>query len=394
MLRYPLTRLIYHKPSSFIFSKSSVYKQSQPVFLSTMTTTSPPSKKLRLDSSVPTLGTHNGHFHADEALAIFLLRQLPQYSSSQLIRTRDPETLASCTVVVDVGAEYDAARLRFDHHQRGFTQTFPDKSTKLSAAGLVWLHLGKDVVAAMTGVTNEQEKDVLWNKMYVSFVEAFDGNDNGIDAFPDPSIAKFETGGFTLAAAVARLNKRDVDPKTWLPIATTGQENSQEVEDARFEKASSLVGGQFTLALLSLYEAWLPARQVVRDYYASRFDVHSSGKILKLPYRDGGLPWMEHLYDCEADPELNGGKAGEPVLYVIFPETDAADSKWRIRAVSEAKNSFKNRKDLPDAWKGVRDEELSKVSGIPGCVFVHASGFIGGNTTEDGALQMAIKALD
>ena len=32
-------------------------------------------------------------------------------------------------------------------------------------------------------------------------------------------------------------------------------------------------------------------------------------------------------------------------------------------------------------------------AGIPGCVFVHASGFIGGHATFEGALEMARKAL-
>jgi uncharacterized UPF0160 family protein len=30
------------------------------------------------------------------------------------------------------------------------------------------------------------------------------------------------------------------------------------------------------------------------------------------------------------------------------------------------------------SWKGVRDQQLSDVSGIEGCIFVHASGFTGG----------------
>ena len=29
-------------------------------------------------------------------------------------------------------------------------------------------------------------------------------------------------------------------------------------------------------------------------------------------------------------------------------------------------------------WRGVRDEALSQLSGIDGCIFVHMSGFIGG----------------
>lgn len=49
---------------------------------------------------------------------------------------------------------------------------------------------------------------------------------------------------------------------------------------------------------------------------------------------------------------------------------------------------------LHPEWRGLRDAELSKVSSIEGCVFAHASGFIGGNKTKEGALQMAIKSLD
>lgn len=55
--------------------------------------------------------------------------------------------------------------------------------------------------------------------------------------------------------------------------------------------------------------------------------------------------------------------------------------------------SFENRLSLPKEWQGLRDEELSSKSGIPGCVFVHASGFIGGNATFDGVLAMARYAL-
>lgn len=48
---------------------------------------------------------------------------------------------------------------------------------------------------------------------------------------------------------------------------------------------------------------------------------------------------------------------------------------------------------LPEAWRGLRDEALDQVSGIPGCIFVHASGFIGGHHTREGALSMARATL-
>lgn len=58
-----------------------------------------------------------------------------------------------------------------------------------------------------------------------------------------------------------------------------------------------------------------------------------------------------------------------------------------------APDRFESRKALPSQWRGMRDEELSRESGIPGGVFVHMSGFIGGNQTYDGALSMAKAAL-
>ncbi len=63
------------------------------------------------------------------------------------------------------------------------------------------------------------------------------------------------------------------------------------------------------------------------------------------------------------------------------------------QAVSVASGSFENRRSLPAAWRGVRDDALSELSGIPGCIFVHAGGFIGGNKTLEGALELAKKAL-
>jgi len=55
---------------------------------------------------------------------------------------------------------------------------------------------------------------------------------------------------------------------------------------------------------------------------------------------------------------------------------------------------FESRKALPEAWRGLRDSALSDLIGIPGAIFVHASGFIGGHQTFQGALEMAKKALE
>jgi len=59
-----------------------------------------------------TLGTHSGTFQADEAMGVWLLRQLPQYATAPLTRSRDQATLDQLTIVIDVGGSYDHAKLR------------------------------------------------------------------------------------------------------------------------------------------------------------------------------------------------------------------------------------------------------------------------------------------
>lgn len=77
-------------------------------------------------------------------------------------------------------------------------------------------------------------------------------------------------------------------------------------------------------------------------------------------------------------------------MYVLYPENpESQDSKWRIQCVPESTDSFVNRQSMPESWRGLRDEQLTEETGIPGCVFVHASGFIGGNKTYLGVLAMA-----
>ena len=72
----------------------------------------------------PRIGTHNGTFHCDEALACFMLKQLPEYKHANIVRTRNKEELSECDVVVDVGGVYDPQNHRYDHHQRCVCKLF------------------------------------------------------------------------------------------------------------------------------------------------------------------------------------------------------------------------------------------------------------------------------
>ena len=151
----------------------------------------------------------------------------------------------------------------------------------------------------------------------------------------------------------------------------------------RFREAMELTGSEFLESVHHAANSWLPARSYVLKDLKNRTEVDSSGEIMKL---SSFVPWKSHLYELENELGITG-----QLKYVVYQ--DERDGSWRVQAVAAAPGSFESRKALPEAWRGIRDEELSKVSGIPDCVFVHASGFIGGNMTLEGAIRMASDAL-
>lgn len=316
------------------------------------------------------IGTHHGTFHCDEALAVSLLKLLPAFAKHDILRTRNTDLLQQCEVVVDVGGEYDPERMRYDHHQKGFGTTFPNYKTKLSSAGLVYLHHGKSILKHISPrKLDESVLSMLHKKVYEGFVEHIDGIDNGVEISNGELNYKVPT---TLSSRVSYLNPR------W------NEENSDEITNERFKKAMELTLSEFIDHVLHLTESWLPARDIVESTINQRTAVHDSGAILKF---EQYCPWKSHLYDIEKERGM-----GPVIKFVLYEDSNG--SMWRVQAVNSAEGKFELRLGLPQAWRGLRDDALSQVSGIPGCTFCHAGGFIGGNKTFDGALQMAIQALE
>ena len=96
---------------------------------------------------------------------------------------------------------------------------------------------------------------------------------------------------------------------------------------------------------------------------------------LNLYLQSADFFFQEHLFELETD-EKNAAIEPNKAIYVVYPDETAGN--WRVQAVPVFPERFESRKALPEAWRGLRDEELSRVSGIEGGIFVHATGFIGG----------------
>lgn len=371
------------------------------------------------------IGTHSGSFHCDEALACGLLSLLTDEfspSTSVLVRTRDSATLSQCHILVDVGGEFNVETLRFDHHQKSFDELPVDQKTfsssnnnnnnnvdsndgdgknkeyktKLSSAGLIYKYYGRrildrlmnetqsdddderrevlfvrsDIIGRMTKKEYDDLLEDLYHRVYKNFMEHIDAIDNGVSVCDGE--AKYRITS-TLSNRVGRLNSN------WNSAA---QYQTPAHENAQFQRAMIMTGEEFLDVVNGYLDQWLPGRSIVQQTVHDRFNVDASGKIIRF---DRFCPWKEHLFALEKELGITG-----EIQLALFADNSGA---WRVQSVPIEGRDFDNRRPLPKEWRGLRDAELSEKCGIPDCIFVHMGGFIGGNKTFEGALQMARETL-
>jgi len=337
--------------------------------------------------------THNGKFHADEVFAVSLLKMLARFQNLPLVRTRDPQTIAQGMAVVDVGGVYDYEKLRFDHHQPEFKDTFsPKYETLLSSAGLVYKHFGKEIISLRKPDLTEEALAAIYDHVYAHFVEAFDAHDNGISAYPSDLKPRFHSP-MDIFWQINLFN-----------TAWNAKDTGNSAQMSGFTKALALMSEVFDLYLTHVLDAWLPARQIVHDALleveqrqlaakktklADECDLNAQSSILVLPC---SCPWKDHLFESSL-PSI-----AAQILYLVYPESTSGS--WRLQACPVSASSFESRKALPAAWRGARDSELEdllKESGVAeaeGAIFVHRSGFIGGHKSKQGAIAMAEAAIN
>lgn len=239
----------------------------------------------------------------------------------------------------------------------------------MSSAGLVYAHYGHEIIQEVLKTEKQKEYtedvlDKLYIKIYKGLIEEIDAIDNGVTMFGDVE-PKYHIST-NLSSRVAHLN------------APWYEESTDETAFAGFLKAIQLVGAEFYDRIFHCALSWWPGRDIVQKAIKQRFEVHQSGLILEL---ECFCPWNEHFFELEA--ELNV----EPKpLYVIFPDSSKG---MRVRAIPVSSTSFLLRKALPERLRGLRDNALVELTGIPSIMFVHMSGFIGGTATREDAVKLA-----
>lgn len=340
------------------------------------------SPVIKTKNSPPLIATHDGVFHCDDALACYLLKNLDELANAEIIRTRNEELIAKADVVVDVGAVYDHINRRYDHHQRSFSETLRSlrgesfADIKLSSAGLIYHHYGSRIVSKI--LENDVEScqlgrvtEVVFSKVYERFIKEIDAIDNGVSICKNPTY-EIHTH---ISARVKEL------------VPAWNEELNDEILLERFHKAIALVGKEFMNQVNFYGKTWYPVRSYVLKAIEQRQDVDESGSILDLSDNKwgGSFPWKEHLLMIEQEMGLTG-----TFKFVIYKDTSG---NYRVQAIPVDPHSFISRVPLNPEWQGLRDEKLQEKSGISGSFFVHATGFIGGNNSREGAIEMAKKSI-
>lgn len=279
-------------------------------------------------------GTHDGSFHADEVTACSLLLLFDRIDRSLIRRTRDPEILAQCDYVCDVGGQYNPEKRRFDHHQI-------DYQGNLSSAGMILLYLkNKNIIDTHT-----------YDFFNRSLIMGVDAHDNGV--------SKLEMGTTSFSQVVSN----------FLPI-------EYSASDEEMESAFSLAV-DFVLGHLE--------RMQKRFVYQIKCQTLVKEAMLQGGYAlvfDQSIPWIENFFDL-------GGEV-HPAQFVIMP----SGKHWKLRGIPpNLAERMQVRRPLPKQWGGQRDETLQKLTGIQGAIFCHKGLFISIWETKEDALKALHLAL-
>lgn len=290
-------------------------------------------------TSIITVAVHNGVFHADDVVCVALLNLYYPDSKVEVIRTRNADDFKNCNFVLDVGAKDEIGddQICFDHHQK-------DNSV---INGTVVKHCAATKLAQYLKVP-----EGLFDKALLGIA----ADDNGQQ----------------------ELKGKYPNPFTFVHSLNVGWDESLfgEVQDKNFSVAVDMA---VTILKSLIHDCELEQTAATISMAAAE---KAEGGIAILPQFVGG--WQKTI--CQYNDEQ---KEDDKVKLVVFK----SGSTYRVQVVPVAADSFDSLIKLPEAWGGLRGEDLTKASGIPEAIFCHPGRFIAGWQTEEEAVAAAKAAI-
>lgn len=289
--------------------------------------------------------THNGSFHADDIFACATLSLMLEKNGEkfEVFRTRDEEIIKRGDYVFDVGGIYDENTNRFDHHQIGGAGK-RENNIEYSSFGLVWKKFGEKIAGG------EKAKMIIDRHL----VAPVDASDNGFDLVESKNeifpylIQDF----FRVMRPTWRETNKNIDHMFLKSVEIAKEILSREIIYAK----DMVLADEM---ILSIYENTEDKRIIVLDKNYTKKEI------------------LEKLVET---------------LFVVYPRE--TDNSWGVEAIRKDYKSFENKKSLPEAWAGLKDEPLQKVSGVTDAIFCHRALFMAVAGSKEGAIKLAQIAVE
>jgi uncharacterized UPF0160 family protein len=294
-------------------------------------------------SSLVTIGTHDGSFHCDDVLAVAILSTI--YPNHQVVRSRDQDILDILDIVVDVGGAYDHHTMRYDHHLHN-----PPKdrhNNLLSSAGLIWRHYSRAYLKSIGMPADFDVKGVSYDlltaveqSMLKFWIRPIDQSDNGLSNIPTP-----------ISELVRSM--RPTDP-----------EKSHARFDAQFIETVGIVSMLFKRSCFHAAD-WMITKMTCNS---EEIIYHNNDQIAVSVH------------------PVNDYKrfSGERVHFVICPVRPYKDEKLQyvIRPITDEGHIY--RTPFPSTMWGRRKEYIETVNNVKGISYIHHTGFMAfADTVED-----------
>ena len=292
------------------------------------------------------MAVHNGIFHADDVFGVALMQSI--YNDLEIIRTRDEELLKTCDIVSDVGNG------KYDHHH--VDKIRRENGIPYCGFGLLWRDFGISYInAKFPDLSNLKEQQEVAEKVDTILIQQIDAQDNGVDV---------------MTSQVPIMTLCDII-YTFIPTGA----GEDEIEKGFFEAVefAKKILYKITKKFVDSYENYRMIKNELKKQNVQQ------SHILVL---EKSVPWKDTILELDRN---------EDVLYVVYQDVTGS---WCTQTVPKEANSFAARKDLPNKWGGLNNDDLSKLTGIENCTFCHPALFICGNKTKEGAISMAQVAVE
>jgi uncharacterized UPF0160 family protein len=284
---------------------------------------------------------HDGTFHTDDVFACATLSLVYRDREIEITRSRLEAIIEAADIVVDVGGIYDPEKGRYDHHQKGGAGA-RENGIPYASFGLVWKAYG----ASLAG--SEESAKFIDEQL----VQGIDGADNGV-------LNKVADNGVYCYSVIDIISAMR---KTW--------EETMTMDEAFMEAVN--MATTILERMLAHAQSYAHAQDILETAYVQAPDK----QIIDIQSEYPG--WYEVMSNHP-----------EP-LFVVY---EREDGKWSAKGVRNNPVEFAIRKQFPESWAGLRDEELQQASGVVDAVFCHNERFIAVAQSRQGAVELAQKAI-